>query len=168
MDVANRTMENGPMPGIRIARTAADIDAVRELFREYARGANAPACFVTFEDEIATLPGDYALPSGRLLLAVDAEPAGCVALRSLEANTANTAEIKRLYVRATFRGTGLGRALAMAAIEAARESGARRVVLDTLPSMVEAQRLYRSLGFREIAPYLAAPTPCALCFELPL
>lgn len=154
------------MPAIRIARTAADIDVVRQLFREYAVGANAPDCFVTFEDELAALSApscDYAPPRGRLFLAADAEPAGCVALRPLDANTA---EIKRLYVREKFRGTGLGRALAVAAIDAARQTGARRVVLDTLPSMSAAQALYRSLGFGGIPPYLAAPTPCALCFEL--
>lgn len=147
---------------IRAARTPEDLAVARELFREYAAGTDAPACFVAFEDELAALPGDYAPPSGRLLLAGDGEPAGCVALRRLDAGTA---EIKRLYVRAAHRGTGLGRSLALAAIAAARETGARRVVLDTLPSMIQAQALYRSLGFRESAAYLASPTPGALCFE---
>lgn len=147
---------------IRAARTPEDLAVARELFREYAAGTDAPVCFVAFEDELAALPGDYAPPSGRLLLAGDGEPAGCVALRRLDAGTA---EIKRLYVRAAHRGTGLGRSLALAAIAAARETGARRVVLDTLPSMIQAQALYRSLGFRESAAYLASPTPGALCFE---
>jgi len=150
------------MAMIRAARTPEDLAVARELFREYAAGTDAPACFVAFEDELAALPGDYAPPSGRLLLAGDGEPAGCVALRRLDAGTA---EIKRLYVRAAHRGTGLGRSLALAAIAAARETGARRVVLDTLPSMIQAQALYRSLGFRESAAYLASPTPGALCFE---
>jgi ribosomal protein S18 acetylase RimI-like enzyme len=79
-----------------------------------------------------------------------------------------TAEMKRLYVRAEHRGRGLGRALAHAAINAAREAGCRRIVLDTLPKMREAQALYRGLDFHPIAPYLKNPTPGALCFELRL
>jgi ribosomal protein S18 acetylase RimI-like enzyme len=79
-----------------------------------------------------------------------------------------TAEMKRLYVRAAHRGRGLGRALAEAAIAAAREAGCRRIVLDTLPKMRDAQELYRALGFRPVSPYLENPTPGALCFELRL
>jgi GNAT superfamily N-acetyltransferase len=153
------------MSGIRIAQSESEIGAIRLLFREYASGANAPECFVALEAELASLPGDYAPPQGRLFLAGDAVPAGCVALRRLDADSA---EIKRLYVRETHRGSGLGRLLATAAIDAARASGARRVLLDTLPSMREAHALYRSLGFRETAAYLAAPTPGATCFALEL
>ncbi|MSQ55110.1 MAG: GNAT family N-acetyltransferase [Betaproteobacteria bacterium] len=150
---------------IRIARDPADLETIRTLFREYALGADAPACFVTFEDEIASLPDAYAPPQGRLYLAGNGEPAGCVALRRLDPRTA---EIKRLYVREPWRRSGLGRELALAAIAAARETGAARVVLDTLPSMARAQALYSSLGFHEIPPYLAEPTPGAICFELAL
>ena len=117
-----------------------------------------PCCFVDFERELASLPGEY-----RLFLADDA--AGCVAVRLLDPQTA---EMKRLYVRAAHRGKGLGRALAEAAITAAREAGCARIVLDTLPKMAEAQGLYRTLRFRPIAPYLKNPTPGALCFELSL
>ncbi len=150
---------------IRIARDTEDLETIRTLFREYASGADAPACFTTFEDEIASLPGAYAPPQGRLYLAGNDQAAGCVALRRLDPQTA---EIKRLYVREPWRRSGLGRELAESAIAAARGTGATRVVLDTLPSMARAQALYRTLGFREIPPYLAEPTPGAICYELRL
>ena len=140
------------------ATSAAQVAVVRELFAEYARSVDAPNCFVGFERELDALPGDY-----RLFLADD--DGGCVALRFL---VADTAEMKRLYVRDAHRGKGLGRALAEAAIRAAREAGCARIVLDTLPKMREAQVLYQTLGFRPIAPYLEEPTPGALCFELSL
>ena len=140
------------------ATSAAQIAVVRELFAEYARSVDAPNCFVGFERELDALPGDY-----RLFLADD--DGGCVALRLLGVDTA---EMKRLYVRDAHRGKGLGRALAEAAIRAARDAGCTRIVLDTLPKMHEAQRLYRTLDFRPIGPYLEKPTPGALCFELRL
>ena len=140
------------------ATSAAQIAAVRELFAEYARSVDAPDCFVGFERELDALPGDY-----RLFLAD--HDGGCVALRFLGVETA---EMKRLYVRDAHRGKGLGRALAEAAIRAAREAGCTRIVLDTLPKMRAAQALYRSFGFREIGPYLETPTPGAICFELSL
>jgi GNAT superfamily N-acetyltransferase len=138
------------------ATAVADVAVVRELFAEYARLVDEPCCFVDFEHELASLPGEY-----RLFLADEA--AGCVALRLLNPETA---EMKRLYVRSAHRGKGLGRALAEAAITAAREAGCGRIVLDTLPKMREAQALYRALRFKEISPYLETPTPGALCFEL--
>ena len=137
---------------------AEDVAAVRELFAEYARAVDEPHCFVDFERELDSLPGDYET----LILA---RGAGCVGLRRLDASTA---EVKRLYVRSAHRGGGLGRGLTQAAIGAAREAGYSRVVLDSLPKMREAIALYRALGFREIAPYLARPTPGAICFELSL
>jgi len=140
------------------ATGAGQIAVVRELFAEYARSVGEPCCFVGFKREIDALPGDY-----QLFLA-DGD-GGCVALRFLGADTA---EMKRLYVRDAHRGKGLGRALAEAAIRAAREAGCTRIVLDTLPKMREAQVLYQTLGFRPIAPYLENPTPGALCFELRL
>jgi ribosomal protein S18 acetylase RimI-like enzyme len=154
------------MANIVHATQASEIAAVGALFAEYARAVDAPCCFVGLERELATLPGEYAPPAGRLFLALDAfGSAGCVALRPLDADTA---EIKRLYVRSAYRGTGLGRVLAEAAIAAARQTGRRRVVLDTLPSMGEAIALYRSLDFKEFAPYLATPTPGAVCYQLTL
>jgi GNAT superfamily N-acetyltransferase len=134
------------------------VAAVRELFAEYARMVDEPCCFADFERELASLPGQY-----KLFLLEDS--AGCVALRLL---APDTAEMKRLYVRSAPRGRGLGRALAEAAIAAAREAGCTRIVLDTLPKMREAQELYQILGFREINPYLPVPTPGAICFELSL
>jgi putative acetyltransferase len=140
------------------ATAAAEVAAVRELFAEYARMVDEPCCFADFERELASLPGDY-----RLFLLADG--AGCVAVRRLDRDTA---EMKRLYVRSAHRGRGLGRTLAEAAIAAARELGCKRIVLDTLPKMKEAQALYEALHFRPIAPYLKNPTPGALCFELKL
>ena len=138
------------------ATSPAQVATVRELFAEYARLVDEPCCFADFDRELSSLPGDY-----RLFLADDA--AGCVAVRLL---SPDTAEMKRLYVRASQRGQGLGRALAAAAIAAARQAGCSRIVLDTLPKMREAQALYGTLGFRRIEPYLREPTPGALCFEL--
>jgi GNAT superfamily N-acetyltransferase len=135
---------------------AADVGCVRELFAEYARRVDEPCCFADFDRELASLPGEY-----RLFLAPPA--AGCVAVRFLDRETA---EMKRLYVRAAHRGRGVGRALAEAAIAVAREAGCKRIVLDTLPKMLEARQLYRKLDFRPVAPYLENPTPGALCFEL--
>ena len=148
------------------ATAPAELAAVRELFAEYAAGVAEPVCFAGFQGELDGLPGEYAPPAGRLLLALDGEhPAGCVGLRPLDACTA---EIKRLYLRAAYRGTGLGRRLAQTVIEAARAAGYKRVMLDTLPKMQEALALYQSMGFVETAPYLAQPTPGARCFELRL
>src|SRR6267378_6505501 len=151
------------MANIVHATQPSEIAAVGALFAEYARAVNAPCCFAGLERELATLPGEYAPPAGRLFLALEAS--GCVALRPLDADTA---EMKRLYVRLAYRGQGLGRALAEAAIAAARQTGCRRMVLDTLPIMSEAIALYRSLDFKEVAPYLAAPTPGAVCYQLRL
>ena len=145
------------MPGLVQATDGRQVDAVRELFAEYVRQVNEPRCFVDIDRELASLPGEY-----RLFLA---EGAGCVGVRFLDERTA---EMKRLYVRAAHRGRGLGRALAQAAIGAARAAGCERIVLDTLPQMKEAQALYAALGFRRIEPYLSVPTPGALCFELRL
>jgi len=138
------------------ATGSAQVAVVRELFAEYARLVNEPCCFADFDRELAELPGPY-----RLFLADDA--AGCVGVRLLDPHTA---EMKRLYVRAAHRGRGLGRALAEAAIAAAREAGCARMVLDTLPKMRDAQALYALLGFRPTTPYLTEPTPGAICFEL--
>ena len=140
------------------ATRAEQVAVVRGLFAEYARLVDEPCCFVDFERELEALPGAY-----RLFLADEA--AGCVAVRLLDPGTA---EMKRLYVRPSHRGKGLGRALAELAIRAAREAGCARIVLDTLPKMREAQVLYQALKFRPIGPYLEKPTPGALCFELSL
>jgi len=146
------------------AATPRDIAEVRTLFSEYAGLVAEALCFQNFDAELAALPGEYAPPGGVLLMARDgAAPAGCVALRRVDSASG---EIKRMYVREPYRGSGLGRRLALAVIEEARTRGYTRVLLDTLPKLTAAIALYRDLGFREIAPYLAAPTPGAICFEL--
>ena len=146
------------------AATPRDIADVRTLFGEYAALVAEALCFQNFDAELAALPGEYAPPGGVLLVARDGDaPAGCVALRRLDAGTG---EMKRMYVREAYRGGGLGRRLAVAIIEEARKRGNVRVLLDTLPKLAPAIALYRDLGFRETAPYLASPTPGAVCFEL--
>jgi GNAT superfamily N-acetyltransferase len=126
---------------------------IRTLFREYQEALGIDLSFQDFETELQTLPGDYAPPRGRLLLA-DGLPAGCVAMRPL---AGDTYEMKRLYVRPPFRKTGLGRELAERILLEARAAGYRRMCLDTLPAMTGAQRLYEILGFREIPPYRHNP-----------
>ena len=152
-------------PRIRIAcpENAAEIDAARELMREYARGLGIDLCFQNFEQELAMLPGEYAGPSGRLLLAfVDDEVAGCGAFRALaDVDHANACEMKRLYVRPAFRRFGLGRLLAQALIDDARRAGHSTMLLDTLDDMESARGLYASLGFEEVAPYYYNPIPGA-------
>ena len=154
-----------PAAVVRV-ETAEELAAVRGLFREYADSLGIDLSFQDFEAECANLPGDYAPPSGRLLLAAcRSQLAGCVALRRL---SIGTCEMKRLYVRPTFRGRGIGRSLAAAVIDEARKMGYLRMRLDTLASMTEANTLYRSLGFRPIRPYRHNPIPDALFLELEL
>jgi putative acetyltransferase len=125
------------------------------LFEEYAAALSIDLCFQNFAQELASLSTMYAPPSGALLLAeITNTPAGCVAVRSLDAATC---ELKRLYVRPTYRGHNLGRRLAESALETARALGYQRIRLDTLPEMQPAQRLYESLGFRDIPPYYGEP-----------
>jgi ribosomal protein S18 acetylase RimI-like enzyme len=133
------------------ALVAADVEACRELFAEYQGALGVSLCFQDFDRELATLPGAYARPRGRLLLArVAGAPAACAALRPLGDRDA---EMKRLYVRPAFRDMGLGRALAEIVIDEARALGYANVKLDTLPQMAGAQALYAALGFRDVAPY---------------
>ena len=146
----------------------ADIDEIRTLFVEYGQSLNFSLCFQSFDKELAGLPGDYAPPSGRLLLAqVEGRPAGCVALHTLAGD--GLCEMKRLYVRPAFRGHQLGRRLVHEVIAAARAIGYKKMRLDTVaPVMQHAVALYRELGFREIAPYRENPMPGTLYMELEL
>jgi putative acetyltransferase len=139
---------------------------VRQLFEEYAGSIGVDLCFQGFDQELATLPGRYAPPQGRMLLARwNQEAAGCVALQPLQNGIC---EMKRLYVRPDYRRYGVGRALAEHLIGEAGAAGYSSMRLDSLPSMGQAIQLYRRLGFRDIAPYRPNPVPGAVFLELPL
>lgn len=128
---------------------------MRVLFEEYARSLDFKLCFQGFDQELATLPGRYAPPDGALLIA---RGQGCVALRDISAGPdERVCEMKRLYVRPAFQGTGLGRRLVLELIEEARARGYAAMKLDTVPTMRAAIRLYESLGFRDVAPYTSNP-----------
>ena len=154
---------------IASALTEETVSQARNLFREYASMPGVAPCIADFEKEVAALPGSYAPPGGRLLLAIQENPGGlgeaigCAAFRKWETDTC---EIKRLYVRPALRGQCAGRELVKALIAEARTIGYRRMVLDTLPTMKEAHELYRALGFREIRSYQKKPLAGALFFEL--
>jgi ribosomal protein S18 acetylase RimI-like enzyme len=148
------------MSDIREARFPQDRERVIGLFREYADSLGFDLCFQDFDTELATLPGKYALPGGRLLLAWDGDHAvGCVALRPIDCEHC---EMKRLYVQPAMRGTGLGRALAERVCDEARTAGYRQICLDTLPSMQAAVGLYTDLGFAPVESYVFNPLPGAL------
>lgn len=140
---------------IAVAASPADIEAVRALMLEYRASLGLDLEFQGFAAEVSGLPGAYGPPGGILYLAtVDGDAAGCVALRRWDATRA---ELKRLYVRPSGRGHGLGRQLTELALAAARERGYREVLLDTLPTMTTAQQLYLAMGFEEIDAYRENP-----------
>ncbi|MFL5402506.1 MAG: GNAT family N-acetyltransferase [Gemmatimonadales bacterium] len=142
------------------------VEQARGLFTEYAAALGVDLCFQSFDQELAGLPGNYAPPLGRLLLArSDGQLAGCVALRPL---APGVCEMKRLYVRLPYRSLGIGGLLARRIIDEARAAGYHTMRLDSLPSMGPALELYRRLGFREIAPYTANPVEGAVFLELEL
>jgi putative acetyltransferase len=149
------------------AESPSQIAQARELFLEYAQSLGFSLCFQNFDQELAKLPGDYAPPDGRLLLAeCEGELAGCVALHKLDQSIC---EMKRLYLRPQFRGKGLGRALAEGIIAEARQIGYQRMRLDTVePVMKDAVAMYRRFGFKDIAPYRPNPNPGVLYLELQL
>jgi putative acetyltransferase len=148
-------------------KSALQVEQARELFLEYAKSLGFSLCFQDFDKELAELPGDYAPPDGRLLLAeFEGTLAGCVALHKLEQHIC---EMKRLYLRPSFRGKGLGRMLAETIIAEARSLGYRHLRLDTVePVMKDAVAMYRRFGFREIAPYRSNPMAGAMYMELDL
>jgi ribosomal protein S18 acetylase RimI-like enzyme len=148
------------------ANGGAAMEQARDLFREYAAESKLDLCFQNFEAELAGLPGAYAPPQGRLLLALqDGVLAGCVALRKFEGDIC---EMKRLFVRPEFRGRGVGRVLSARVIEEARQAGYARMRLDTLARMAAAVALYESLGFRRIEPYRHNPLEDAVYLEFRL
>ncbi len=148
------------------AHTSEHTDAVRAIFNEYADSLGFHLCFQDFEREIEQLPGDYAPPMGRLFLAVaGGDIAGSVALRQFQPGVG---ELKRMYVRPRFRGTGLGRTLAIRVIDEARKIGYERIWLDTLPTMEAAVALYESLGFQDTNAYRENPIEGARFMELEL
>ena len=146
------------------ASTGEELEAVRSLFQEYADSLGVDLNYQGFDRELRDLPGDYAPPTGTLLLARrDGDIVGCVGVRALDERTA---EMKRLYVRPAGRGLGLGRTLTEAAITFARDAGFRCMRLDTLPQMQRAQELYRALGFVEIESYRYSAVPGTVYLEL--
>ncbi len=152
-------MDHTPAVTLLTPTRADEMAAVQAIFREYAESLGVDLAFQNFEAELAGLPGDYAPPRGHLLLAqVDGSIAGCCALRPMDAaDYPNASEMKRLYVRKPFRGFGLGRQLAEATLDAARQAGYACVLLDTLDGMESARALYADLGFEEIPPYYHSP-----------
>ena len=162
-----------PVPSVVKALTFTQVESpaqiaqARELFLEYAQSLGFSLCFQNFDKELERLPGHYAPPEGRLLLAAyEGQLAGCVAMGALEPGAC---EMKRLYLRPQFRGKGLGRALADRIITEARQIGYRRMRLDTVePVMKDAVAMYRKLGFSEIAPYRSNPIAGAMYMELEL
>lgn len=153
------------MPQVRIVLPTDPqfLDATREIFQEYAASLAVDLAFQQFDAELESLPGLYASPRGALFLAlVDEAVAGCCALRPLDdVDYPNACEMKRLYVRKAFRGFGLGRLLAEAALDAGRRAGYGCVLLDTLDDMEAARALYEELGFEEVPPYYHNPVPGA-------
>jgi len=148
------------------ARWPEDRATVEALFREYIASLTEDISFQNPEDELAALPGKYARPGGVVLIAWDgAEAAGAIAYRMFEPGVA---EMKRLYVRPAYRGSGLGRELANELIEEARARGYRTVMLDTLVSMQAARELYRDLGFVPVEPYYDNPLPGVMYMALDL
>jgi putative acetyltransferase len=166
LTVAN---SRSPIPALQIAQaeSPAQVAQARELFLEYAQSLGFSLCFQNFDKELAGLPGGYAPPEGRLLLAeCEGQLAGCVALHKLEPGIC---EMKRLYLRPLFRGKGLGRFLAERIIAEARQIGYSHMRLDTVePVMKDAVAMYHKLGFKLITPYRTNPIAGAMYMELPL
>jgi putative acetyltransferase len=151
---------------VRCPASSEEIGMIRELFREYERSLGFDLRFQDFERELAALPGAYAPPDGMLLLVtVPRGPVGCAGIRRIDDGVC---ELKRMYVRPEFRGRKIGRDLALRLIAGARRIGYAKMRLDTIGTMVEAIRLYESLGFRTINPYYHNPIPGAMFMELDL
>lgn len=147
--------EHSPVVRALGSGDTAELGQVRQLFRNYAAWLGVDPCFQNFDEEMATLPGRYAAPQGRLFYAeIDGQAAGCVGISPI---TEGVCELKRLYVEPAQRGLGIGRLLALAAIRAAQQIGYRKILLNTLPAMRIAVKLYRELGFLEAPAYYQTP-----------
>lgn len=154
------------MAEIHFVTSSIELNVVRDMFIEYAESLGFSLCFQSFDKELAELPGEYAPPSGCLILALnETVPCGCAALRKLEAGIC---EMKRLYTKPEFRGKGIGKMLVNTLIDEARKIGYVKMRLDTIPKMKEAIDLYRKIGFKEIKPYRENPIEGALYMELDL
>jgi putative acetyltransferase len=151
---------------IREAATAEDLRTIQELFTEYWNLNQFDPSFQNFSEELASLPGPYASPQGRLCIAwLDDQATGCAALRSYGEVRC---EAKRLYVRPPFQGKGIGKSLLTWLISEARRAGYVEMVCDTMPFMTQAMRMYESMGFQRIPPYSDHPTPGAHYLQLSL
>jgi len=161
--IARLLLVESPHEQVRAATTPEDLLLARSLFQEYSESLGFDLSFQDFERELKALPGEYGPPGGTILLSCGGDLVlGCVALRPLGQGIC---EMKRLFVRPGFRGRAVGRGLAEAVIADAVLKGYRKMRLDTVPAMIEAIALYRSLGFRPIGAYRANPIPGALFFE---
>jgi ribosomal protein S18 acetylase RimI-like enzyme len=147
-------------------QSADQIEMIRTLFLEYAQSLDFNLCFQSFDEELASLPGKYAEPEGKLLIAiVDDQPAGCIAMRKLDNETC---EMKRLWVQPPFRGRGIGEALVRSVMALAKPNY-KKMRLDTVASsMASAVKLYKALGFHEIKPYTHNPVTGAMFMECDL
>jgi ribosomal protein S18 acetylase RimI-like enzyme len=164
--VSKAAVSNAPEIAVVAGHADSLLDDARQLILEYAASLPFDLTFQGFDDELATLPGAYAPPRGRLLIArLGSRSIGCVGLRPLDRHTA---ELKRLWVRPEARETGVGKLLVGHAVEHARAAGYARIRLDTTPGMEAAQALYRSFGFVEIPAYRPNPIPGATYLELSL
>lgn len=146
--------------------TPKHMEAIRALFIEYQDFLGVDLCFQDFQAELDTLPGKYALPKGNLYLALkEGEPVGCAAFYPLESDTA---EIKRVYVKPSTQGSGLGKALFERVLADAKAAGYKMVRLDSLRRLEKAYQLYLKYGFKEVAPYNVNPHPDVYYMERPL
>ena len=152
------------MISYKISKSQKDFEKAKELFIEYKNSLNLDLCFQKFHEEISDLPSQYSEPSGCIILCYEnKKPTGCIALRKFEGDTC---EMKRLYLRPEARGKGIGRVLANKIIEKAKELGYKKMQLDTLETMKEAIALYKSMGFKVIAPYRFNPLDGVVYMEL--
>lgn len=156
-------------PLVLAAMTASQLALAADLFREYAASLPFSLCFQGFDEEVASLPGKYAPPAGRILLAYDGPDAvGCIALRPLPHVGEGVCEMKRMYVKPSHRGLGIGRLLADHLLAEARAAGYRVMKLDSEFDMTAAVTLYRSLGFKDCERYNNDPHPHTVWMELVL